>query len=168
MFVQWSNYIPLYQTISKFEKYHDKFNIYYLNGGFSGALLQNIGVIETCPLSSNGGSSDGDNGSGSNGHRKTKSLSGFTLPSATNFKTKFVQSIKKNNDYDVKKSCDSNKEFFSDLSNGSVNGATNGNKSDPSYKYKLMGIPRFITPQVVTIYEAGLKRWKSTIYDHQV
>lgn len=132
---------PLYQTISKFEKYHDKFNIYYLNGGFSGALLQNIGVIETCPLSSNGGSSDGDNGSGSNGHRKTKSLSGFTLPSATNFKTKFVQSIKKNNDYDVKKSCDSNKEFFSDLSNGSVNGATNGNKSDPSYKYKLMGIP---------------------------
>lgn len=95
MFVQWSNYIPLYQTISKFEKYHDKFNIYYLNGGFSGALLQNIGVIETCPLSSNGGSSDGDNGSGSNGHRKTKSLSGFTLPSATNFKTKFVQSIKR-------------------------------------------------------------------------
>ncbi|KAI5959443.1 hypothetical protein KGF57_002081 [Candida theae] len=130
---------PLYQTISKFEKYHEKFNIYYLNGGFAGVLTQNNGVVDIGPLRS-----DGESGAASNGHRKTKSLSGFTLPSATNFKTKFVQSIKKNNDYDVKKGSDPNKEFFSDLSsNGSANftSGDNNSRADPSYKYKLRDIP---------------------------
>ena len=133
---------PLYQTVSKFEKYHNKFNIYYLNGGFSGVLTQNNGVVETTPLGSDGG-----NSADSNGHRKTKSLSGFTLPSATNFKTKFVQSIKKNNDYDVKKESDSNKEFFSDLPNkGSIDTVANDTSGgDPSYKYKLRNIPSDLT-----------------------
>jgi len=143
---------PLYQTISKFEKYHDRFNIYYLNGGFSGALIQNNGVIETCPLNGSSSNGGGTNDSNFNGHRKTKSLSGFTLPSATNFKTKFVQSIKKNNDYDVKKGGDSNKEFFSDLPNNG-NGSTveppantaTATATDPSYKYKLRDIPSDLT-----------------------
>ncbi|KAI5955279.1 hypothetical protein KGF54_001840 [Candida jiufengensis] len=106
---------PLYQTISKFEKNNDKFEIYYLNGGFSGALTQKPDIIENTQVMSN-----------SNGHRKTKSLSGFTLPSATNFKTKFVQSIKKNNDYDSeKKKLDEIKSL-----------------SPISYKYKLNEIPK--------------------------
>ncbi|KAI5966103.1 hypothetical protein CANMA_003349 [Candida margitis] len=138
---------PLYQTISKFEKYHDRFNIYYLDGGFSGALIQNNGVVETMPLMNN--SRDGnDGGANSNGHRKTKSLSGFTLPSATNFKTKFVQSIKKNNDYDVKKGSDTNKEFFSDLPNEFAKPSSNTSVSestDSSYKYKLREIPAKLT-----------------------
>ncbi|KAI5965590.1 uncharacterized protein KGF55_000952 [Candida pseudojiufengensis] len=111
---------PLYQTISKFEKLNNKFEIYYLNGGFSNVLTQKPEFIENTSINLN-----------SNGHRKTKSLSGFTLPSASNFKTKFVQSIKKNNDYDGDKSKKESEQL-----------QTSKTESPISYKYKLQDIPK--------------------------
>ena len=136
---------PLYQTISKFEKFSDKFDIYYLNGGFSKALLGNPQIVENTPLvfmtsgsgglnnsSSNNNNNNQNQNGADNNHRKAKSLSGFTLPSATNFKSKFVQSIKKNNDY----------SRANTLGNGRVAPTKDSIKS---YKYKLAHVPQDLT-----------------------
>ncbi|KAG7665975.1 uncharacterized protein J8A68_000404 [[Candida] subhashii] len=91
----------LYQTSLRFDKYDDRFNTSVLQGGFQSVLdttiidtQQIITDVATAPISA----TPPIFGSPHKVHKKkAASLSGFTLPSATNFKTKFVRSIKKNN-----------------------------------------------------------------------
>jgi protein-tyrosine phosphatase len=108
----------LYQTINKFLVFHDYFNIYYLDGGFADASLDS-NIVSTTTSSSGNSSPVNDTASStppetSSPTEKSKDclrlptakkvasssndkcLSGFVLPSATNYKIKFINSIKKN------------------------------------------------------------------------
>lgn len=105
--------LNLYQTISKFEKHSEAFLIHYLDGGFN--LVEKHGqtspqrtsvaspatslspndIVEYSPISMAEETSPASSTS-SVSPSKPHFLSGFKLPSQTNYKTKFVNSIKKN------------------------------------------------------------------------
>ncbi|KAI3405578.2 hypothetical protein KGF56_001596 [Candida oxycetoniae] len=144
----------LYQTVAKFEKYHDKFDIYYLNGGFAKTLSDNANIVEHITINPNAAANT-NNKNSPDEQKRTKCLSGFTLPSATNFKTKFVHSIKKNNDY-------SELNISTNNNNGNGNGnhdnsyfngqaASNEHTMEgkkevgPSYQYKIAPISKDVS-----------------------
>lgn len=103
--------LTLFQTIGKFLKFDQYFNIGFLDGGFSGACRELLSNTDNENDKSN------DNANATNktkdypslpqsitllfpsnecNHHTDNGLSGFILPSATNNNTKFVNDIKKN------------------------------------------------------------------------
>ncbi|CAI5759481.1 unnamed protein product [Candida verbasci] len=97
----------VFQTFKKFENYQDKFDVYLLNDGFESV---NQEVTDNSHLQKSNDNYGNDKCNEINDNDKTKnSLSGFKLPSATNFKTKFIQSMKKNDNLNESKLNQNNK-----------------------------------------------------------